>query len=451
MPQPPPFGSRRHARDTPDLADGEDGQSELKAAGRPHGAAAARRLSWGFADQALSSCINFALGIVVAASVSATDFGLFALVFSTYALALAISRGLCTDPLAVRYSTAQPPARASATSSALGAAIAVGVALGALCGIAGAVHGGREGAAFSILGLTLPGLLLQDGWRYAFFAAGRGGRAFLNDLAWSLLLFPGLLLAGSAEDRAVTLLVFVWGVAAAVAAVLGGIQARVLPRPAAAIRWVRNERDLGPTYLAEHLGTTGVSQLVLYGVGAVSGLAAVGAIRAGVILLGPVNVFAFGARLAAVPEAARILESRPAKLPKAMVMLSVGLAVLGLCWTAVLILAPSNLGEALVGPIWRLAQPVLLPLGAATALVGTALGAVTGLRALAAAGRTLSVLRITSPFVFGGGILGAAVGGGVGAAWGLATGYGISAFVWWYHFRKAYEVISPSGIPGPDS
>lgn len=34
-------------------------------------------------------------------------------------------------------------------------------------------------------GITMPRLMLQDSWRYAFFAHGRGGHAFLNDTIWA--------------------------------------------------------------------------------------------------------------------------------------------------------------------------------------------------------------------------------------------------------------------------
>ena len=50
----------------------------------------------------------------------------------------------------------------------------VGMTTGLVCLIAGVVLGGPVGPAFAGLGVVLPLLLVQDGWRYAFFAAGRG-------------------------------------------------------------------------------------------------------------------------------------------------------------------------------------------------------------------------------------------------------------------------------------
>jgi hypothetical protein len=49
--------------------------------------AIAARMSWGLADQAVSSLSNFAVGLVVARALGAVDFGIFALAWATYASA----------------------------------------------------------------------------------------------------------------------------------------------------------------------------------------------------------------------------------------------------------------------------------------------------------------------------------------------------------------------------
>ena len=54
------------------------------------GVAVLRRFGWGMGDQALSSLTNFAVGIAVARSVSASAFGAFALAFSFYSIALSV-------------------------------------------------------------------------------------------------------------------------------------------------------------------------------------------------------------------------------------------------------------------------------------------------------------------------------------------------------------------------
>src|SRR5829696_5942351 len=158
---------------------------------------ATARLGWGIADQAISSISNLALGIVVARSLGAADFGAFSLAWVTYGVILNLSRGLATDPLTVRYSGPPDERWRSAVGRAASTATALGLAVGAVCVVVGLAIGGLVGSSFAALGLTLPGLLLQDSWRIAFFAAGKGQRAFANDFVWAVSLMPAMLIAGT--------------------------------------------------------------------------------------------------------------------------------------------------------------------------------------------------------------------------------------------------------------
>ena len=68
-----------------------------------------------------------------------------------------------------------------------GTAACVGLVAGVCVLIASLLlHGTTSVRPSSPSGLTLPGLLLQDSWRFAFFALGRGSQAFLNDLVWAV-------------------------------------------------------------------------------------------------------------------------------------------------------------------------------------------------------------------------------------------------------------------------
>ena len=154
-----------------------------------------RRLGWGVADQAISSLSNFALGVFVARTFGATSFGAFALAFVTYTVVINASRGLATDPLLVRYSGDVTRRWRRATSEATGTALLVGVAAGAVCVVAGLLLPDPVGPVFVALGVGLPGLALQDSWRFAFFARGSGSSAFINDLIWTVLLVLALVVA----------------------------------------------------------------------------------------------------------------------------------------------------------------------------------------------------------------------------------------------------------------
>ena len=395
-----------------------------------------RRLGWGVADQAVSSLTNFAVTLYVAKVLGATQFGAFSLVYVTYSVALNASRGLSTDPLMVRFSGTDLPAWRRAVASCTGTAAAVGLIAGGGVLVAAAFLNGTTQLAFVALGVTLPGLLLQDSWRYSFFALGRGSQAFLNDLIWASALVPGLLFLRVMGHANVFSFVLAWGAAAAVAAAAGPLQARVLPRILRARSWLSEHRDLGPRYLAENTSNSGASQLRLYGVGIVAGLAAVGYVQAATTLMGPFLVIYMGISLVTVPEAARVLRRSPRHLRLYCVLVSAALALMGLAWGAVLMVAlPRGLGDLLLGRIWRPAYPLVLPMTISVVGACASAGATSGLHALGAARRSLRAMLLASAAYLGCGLIGAVVGGAAGSVDGIAVATWIGALLWWWQLR----------------
>src|SRR5215207_4429206 len=211
----------------------------------------ARRTGWGLANQAFSSLTNFALGVLIARSVTPHEFGAFTMAFATYTLLLGLARALTSEPFVVRFSHVPLDAWRPAAAAAAGTATSLGVVGGAGCVLVGLATTGPTSQAFIALGLTLPGLLLQDTWRFAFFARGSGGQAFLNDLLWALIMFPVVVAFLATGHASMLWLTLAWGGAGAVAGLVGVLQARVLPRPALSARWLRAQRELAAPYLGE--------------------------------------------------------------------------------------------------------------------------------------------------------------------------------------------------------
>ncbi|CAL9336649.1 hypothetical protein [Streptomyces sp. enrichment culture] len=407
--------------------------------------AVAGRLSWGLADQAASSMTNFAVGIYVARSLGLAAFGVFGLAWVTYGVVLSVSRGLATDPLVVRFSGVPEAAWRGAVARSSGTALGVGVAVGGACLVAGPAVGGGVGTAFACLGVVLPGLLLQDAWRYAFFAAGAGRKAFVNDVVWGVALVPAMVVAARAGSVAAFLLA--WGGAAAVAAVYGCFQSGIAPRPDGVRAWVGEHRDLGYRYLVENTCVSGASQLRAYGLGAIVGVGAVGVIRGAELLLGPFLAVLMGLSLVTVAEAARVLRRAPHRLGAFCLLLGAGQAVAALLWGGALLLVPDRLGELVLGGVWHAAAELVVPatLGVAGAGLGT--GAAAGLRALGAARRSLRAQLFASAGYVAGGLGGAAAGGTVGSAWGVAAATVCASGGWWLHLRSALRERHHNPIP----
>ncbi|MFF1320265.1 MATE family efflux transporter [Streptomyces chartreusis] len=405
----------------------------------------AGRLSWGLADQAASSISNFAVGIYVARSLGVTAFGVFSLAWVTYGVVLNVSRGLATDPLVVRFSGVPDTAWRGAVARSSGTALGVGAAIGAACVVVGLALGGQVGPAFACLGVMLPGLLLQDAWRYAFFAAGTGRKAFVNDVVWGVALVPAMVLAARAGS--VAAFVLAWGASATVAAGYGYVQSGILPRTAQARAWLREQRDLGYRYLVENVSLSGASQLRAYGLGAIVGVGAVGAVRGAELLLGPFLAVLMGLSLVTVAEAARVLRRAPDRLGRFCLLLGGGQAVAALCWGGALLLMPDRLGEFVLGDVWHSAAQLIVPVTLGVAGAGLGTGAAAGLRALAAARRSLRCQLFASACYVAGGLGGAALAGTVGSAWGVATATLAASAVWWLQLRSALREHHQDSIP----
>jgi O-antigen/teichoic acid export membrane protein len=404
----------------------------------------ARRFGWGLADQMMNSLSNAALSFYVARELGAAQYGAFSIAYVTYALALNASRGLATDPLVVRYSSAELPRWRRAVANSTGAAAVVGLLTGVLVLVAAVVLRGSLELAFLGLGLALPGLLLQDSWRYAFFALGKGSGAFLNDTIWTVSMLPVLAILRYAHQANVFWFVLAWGGTAWIAGLCGPLQARLMPKVSHSWLWVHLHRDLSARYLAENAANSAASQIRLYAVGAIAGLGSVGVVQAAGLLMGPFLVIFMGISLVTVPEAARILRKSPKRFLPYCVIVGVGLAVAGLLWGAVIFIAlPYGLGELLLKSLWRPAG-ALVPAYTVWVMGGCLIGGATaGLRALGVARRSLRAMLISSVIFVIGGVAGAYLGGAAGTVDGAAASTLAGAAVWWWQLRVA---ISESPI-----
>jgi O-antigen/teichoic acid export membrane protein len=397
-----------------------------------------RRLGWGVGDQAISSLSNFALGVFVARTFGASSFGAFALAFVTYTVVINASRGLATDPLLVRFSGAVRGRWRRATSEATGTALTVGLGAGAICIAAGLLLPDPVGPVFVALGVGLPGLTLQDSWRFAFFARGSGSIAFVNDLVWTVLLVLALVVVNSRGNGSAAACLIIWGGTATLAAVFGSFQAGVLPRPTRAAVWLRVHSQLSVRYLAENISHGGAAQVRSFVLGAVAGLAAVGYVRAAEILVGPVLVVLSGISQVAVPEASRVLHRAPGHLTRFCFVLGSAQAAAALAWGVILLTVfPLGPGQALLKELWVPTSQLIPAMTLFVTAIAFCTVATAGLRAMGQARRSLRAQLIASAAFLVGGTVGAILGGALGTSWGVAAAQWLCVLVWWHQLRLA--------------
>ena len=293
--------------------------------------------------------------------------------------------------------------------------------------------------AFLALGLTLPVLLLQDSWRFAFFAHGRGALALVNDTVWAIALVAGLAILRGNGPRDGVLARLRLGclgrLRRGARSVPGGSRSQgcrdspvagdaLGPRasvPGRGHHQQRRDRSWSPTGSALLLG-----------------LAAVGAVQAASLLMGPYMVVIWGMGLVMLPEGVRILRVSPRRLPHLCVLTSITFSALAAAWgIALLIVLPMGFGQALLGALWRPTYPLVLPQTLYVMAFAVTCGAGLGLHALGAARRSLRASIITSATLVVFSVVGAAVAGAVGAVSGGAAAMWVGALVFWWELRPA--------------
>ncbi|HEY6793315.1 MAG TPA: hypothetical protein VI248_01390 [Kineosporiaceae bacterium] len=396
------------------------------------------RLGWGVADQAVSSLGNFALGLYAARTFGAASFGAFSLAFVTYTVVLNASRGIATDPLLVRHSGSEGDTWRRSAASASGTALVVGAAGAALSILVGLVMPDPVGSAFVALGVGLPGLMLQDSWRFCFFAGRRSSSAFLNDVVWGLLLVGVLAAMDHTGARSMFRCLIAFGLTALASAVFGVAQARVVPRPLRAAAWLREHRQLAGRYLIENVSASGASQIRSSVLGAVAGLAPVGYVRSAEMLMGPFAVVLMGVSQVAVPEASRVFHRTPRRLGQFCLAVGGVQAVAAFAWGAVLLLVlPHGLGELMLGRLWGTASTLLPAVVLNVIAVCFSSAILSGLRAMGVSWRSLRAQLTASAAYVVGGTVGAFADGALGTCWGVALANMAAAGLWWYHLRAA--------------
>jgi O-antigen/teichoic acid export membrane protein len=390
---------------------------------------------WVVVDQGASSLTNFTATVLVARSVDAQAFGAFGLAFVVYLLALGVERGLVAQPLAIRVSAL--PSQRDEAACAAGAALSIGAAFGLGIAASGLALGGRTGAVLVALAVFLPGLLLQDAWRFVFFTTAEPCLAAKNDLVWLMAqtgLMGGIILTRQASAAALTT---AWGGAALLAAIYGVRQSGLRPEIRRGGAFILHHLDLGVRFAAEFLFQSGSTLLTMLVIGLVVGTAGLGAIRGSQTLFGPFYVLMAGLMAAAVPEGSRLLARRPESLAPALRAMSAGLMSVAVCWGLALLALPGRWGEAALGDTWPTARELIPGMLVIMAAYGAASGGLVGLRVLGAAGSSLRVWIVAGSASSTVGVLGGVLGGVRGGVWGLTVGPCLTCLGAWAMLRRS--------------
>ena len=397
-----------------------------------------RRFGWAFADQLLSSGTNFLLGVLVARTVGVRDLGAFSVAYATFTFSLGGVRSVASELLIIRHGALSEHEWRDGIKRSTGTALLAGIIIGAGCFTAGAWLGGAVGTVLTILGISLPFLLVQDVSRFALLARERGAAAFLSDASWAAVMFTVFTLLREAGAASITWFTFSWAIAGCVAAAVGLLQLKLLPGgPMAAVTWLRGHRDIAPRFFAEFAITTGVSMMTVFAIGGIAGLGELGRLRAAETLLGPLNVLFGGVALVATAEGVRSLRDTSERMAHGCRRLSLSLAMGVLAWGMIVLLLPRSIGEFVLRANWDVGRSLVTPFLISFIGYASTFGASIGLHCLAAARRSLRARCIDGALTFFFGLAGAYLAGAKGVAWGFGVAGLLRSVNAWWQFSRA--------------
>jgi O-antigen/teichoic acid export membrane protein len=394
-----------------------------------------RSVGWGLVDQGLNSGSNFLLGIVIARSTSAHDFGTFSVIYVLYMLALGACRSITYEPLTVHYSGTVATVAGKAARACVVVTLISGVVMGSMLVASGGVLRGTAGPLLVTMGVALPFLLLQETIRGVCFASERPGAAAVSDTIWIVAQMIGFAAVFVlVENPPAWALLAVWTASGSVAGIATCAWVRAAP-VGSPRRWIRDHSSLIVASIANFAFRVAPPYLVYALLPIVGGLEALGRLRAAYLVFGPLGVVFEGAVLAALPTAVVAARRGDALRPLAR-RFSAALTVLALGWGALIVLVPDTLGRLLLGDGWSDASSTRAVLAFSLAAEGMLVGAAIALRASGSQARLARARLLAGPVTIISSLARAVPFGAPGAAAGFVIGDSTVSIGAWRALRR---------------
>lgn len=383
-------------------------------------------------DQGLSSASNLGVVIIAAHGLSASDFGRFSLILLIYAFALGPTRAVISLPALIFPEDAD-----RRPWSVLGSALVLDLWAGVFCLALGAVLLLTEsdmGPALLLLGALLPLLQLHDVARYLAIARAKPGGAILLDTTWLVLMAGAFILLWTSDRLSFFSFILAWGGTGALASALILFQYGLPGRRDLTLGWLRERWDLSWRSLVGNVTSTGGALVGASLISLVSSPVAVAAVRAALLLGRPSATVQAAVSSSTAADVARQVpdDARLRKHQRRAMAIAAAVALVNL---VVLVALPDWLGTMILGNVWPLIDPLMLPIG----LVVLAMAAQAGVRAALLGRRQMhvtmiadivgAVLSIVSV------VVGAMVADASGAVWGLVVGSALTSLCWWVAFE----------------
>lgn len=370
------------------------------------------------ADQVMSSVSNILALVLVARTLSADEFGTFALGYTMLTVVLGLSRSY----FGTRVSLAgDREAAHEATSGLLGAVAILSPVAIAVVLIASLLAAGAESwQVLVVVALATPVVCLQDIVRFGSVAAGRPFVALVSDSLWVLIMATPLILG---LDLSIAQVMLIWLGSGVLALLVAMVQFRVIPRLGAGMAQLRQRHLVGESVTYSILLGSLSFFFVLLLASRLIDTAAAGSLRGASTALGPISVLWSYAAIGLIPVLVRRARSQDVRF---CALTALGMAGLALAWGAVLLVLPSSIGSFFFGDSWAGIRSIL-PWTIAEYVVGcVAVAALQGLKVRGCA-RQIVRSKVPSVVVMVGGT--AIVASVWGTVWAVAAVLALSSLV----------------------
>ena len=388
-------------------------------------------------DQGLSSASNLLVTLWVAHVASATTFGSFSLLLLVYTFVMSPIQALISMRVVVHPADADDRPR-EVLGSAFVLGLAAGVVIAAIGAVQLALHVGIGGAMIA-LGVAMPALTIQDVGRWVAVARSKPMGAIVLDGVWVVVLVGVFVAMEQRGLHSLFLLTLAWAGSGAFSALVLFAQYGVFRPREISLRWLRERWDASWRLLVGNICSAGsiLGGAVL--VALVASPVAVAAVRAAILLGRPTTAVQNAVASSMAADVAREKPDNRGLLRHQRRTMLIAAAV-GLVNLVVLVFLPDSVGSQLLGSVWPVISPLMLPIALWLVVAAAQAGVPPALIGRHQFHIAMVIQIITGVLSMLALVIGALPGGASGAVWGgLLGGQIATAIAWWigllWHFR----------------
>lgn len=256
---------------------------------------------WTVLSQGISSAGSLALALAVLVAAGTTGFGHFSLAFSFYSLTLNATRAVAGSPMILKADEEMPERRRYA-SVVVGRAVLTGV-MSALLLLVILLPLGVPVPVALLFAIGMPLLMVQDTFRYVFFADLEPRVSFLLDATWTGVQVVAFLVLAVLHVDGVAAYVAAWLGGALLSVLVASTRRRVPPEFAGVISKLHSERSVLGPLAVEMIALGALDFVCVTSIQVARGAEVVGQYREALLLLAPFNILLTGVILGVVPRA----------------------------------------------------------------------------------------------------------------------------------------------------